>query len=211
VPALVAMLALAVVGAWYVTRRPAATPPPALPQAALSGWTLVTSDGTDPWVVAAKPPEALTSSLFKEASRRSGRALIAPPQLVVPLVLRAEFEDGLQGVYGTDSVLRIAREAGVETATFRPVCLAHRTANDSGSGRAELYFVPFESQAFNQMRVDLLPAQPEHAGVGVYEPATVTPVLVVGATDASFERWWPMRFDPASDCAADLPVSSNQN
>ena len=51
-----------------------------------------------------------------------------------------------------------------KTATFMPICLAHRTITDA-AGRAELYFVPFESAAFNQMRMDLLPTQPEHAGV----------------------------------------------
>lgn len=163
----------------------------------------MTSDGTDPWVVGAKPPESLTAALFQEASRRAGTTLVAPPHPALPLVLRAEFDEGLQGVYGTDSVLRIARDTGIEETMFQPVCLAHRTSSGP-SGRVELYFVPFESAAFNQMRVDLVPTEPEHAGIGIYEPATLTPILMVGATDNAFERWWPLQFDRDADCETDL-------
>ena len=55
------------------------------------------------------------------------------------------------------------------------------------------------------------PAQPEHAGIGVYEPSTLTPILIVGATDDAFERWWPMQFDRTSDCEADLATPARQN
>jgi hypothetical protein len=154
-----------------------------------------------------RPPDALTSALFKEASRHAGRTLIAPPHPALALVLRSEFDEGLQGVYGTDSVLRIARDAGIEDETFVPVCLAHRTA-DGPTGRADVYFVPFTSAAFNNTRVDLVPDQPEHAGIGVYEPATLTPILIVGASDANFERWLPMPFDQASDCESPLGTSA---
>ena len=190
--------------AWFVRGERTRTPY-AIPRDTLSGWTLVTSDGTDPWVVGAKPPDSLTRSLFEEVSRRAGRTLVAPPHPALPLVLRSEFDDGLQGVYGTDSVLRIASDAGIESEHFQPVCLGHRSSNGP-EGRADLYFVAFDSPAFNQMRVDLLPAQPEHAGVGVYEPATLTPILVVGATDKSFERWWPLTFDRGGDCVTDLAL-----
>jgi hypothetical protein len=170
----------------------------------------VESDGSDPWVVAVTPPKSLTTSLFEDATRRSGTRLVAPAHPALPLVLRSEFDEGLQGVYGTDSVLRIAHDAGVDGAEFKPVCLAHRTRNDQ-NGRAEVYFVAFESAAFNQMRVDLLPPQPEHAGIGVYEPSTLTPILIVGATDDAFDRWWPLQFDQTKDCEADLPIASVGN
>ena len=177
-----------------------------IPQTSLSGWPLVASDGTDPWVVGMKPPDALTSTLFTEASRRAGRSLTAPPHAALPLVLRSEFDDSLQGVYGTDSVLRIARDAGIEDEPLGPVCLAHRSA-ESPSGRAELYFVPFTSSAFNQMRVDLTPTEPEHAGIGVYDPGSLTPILIVGASDSHFEQWLPLRFDAARDCEAPLGIT----
>ncbi|MEQ1729698.1 MAG: hypothetical protein ABL982_15100 [Vicinamibacterales bacterium] len=198
--ALVAAIVLVGAGAAWWLSRPDSTPY-AVPPAVLEKWTLVTSDGTDPWVVAMKPPEALTASLFADASRRAGRTLVAPAHPGLPLVLRTEFDEALQGVYGTDSVLRIARESGVDTSTFEPVCLARHTVTRPG-GRADLYFVPFVSDAFTKVRVDLVPAQPEHGGIGIYEPSTLIPALIVGSTDADADGWWPLSFDRERDCEA---------
>jgi len=170
----------------------------------------VSSDGTDPWIVGARPPDALTAQLFREASRRAGATLVPPPHPALPLVLRTEFDEGLQGVYGTDSVLRMAREAGIESTRFQPVCLARRTS-DGPSGRAAMYFVPFDSPEFYQLRIDITPAEPEHAGIGIYEPGTLLPVLIVGATDSHFDRWWPVAFNRDTDCEADLHVTPAQN
>ena len=145
------------------------------------------------------PPNAVMSTLSAEVTRRAGRPLVAPPHPGLPLVLRTEFDEGLQGVYGTDSVVRMARDAGVDATRLQPVCLAHQV-RDGAEGRAEIYFVPFESSEFSQLRIDLTPTEPEHAGVGVYEAGTLTPILIVGGTDTNFDRWWPLRFDAAADC-----------
>lgn len=200
-----AIIALA---AWMNSRR-SADSSYRIPDGALSGWTLTASDGTDPWVVGLQPPESLVNDLFKEAVRHADRPLVAPPHRALPLVLRGEFDEGLQGVYGTDSVLSIAREAGIETSRFSPVCLAHRTATVP-SGRVDVYFVPFESAAFNQVRSDLIPAHPEQAGVGIYDPSTLTPMLMLGATDSDFERWWPLGFTRDTDCIAPLDTRAPQ-
>jgi hypothetical protein len=125
-------------------------------------------------------------------------------------VLRSEFEEGLQGVYGVDSVMRIAHETGVDSERFVPVCLAHHHSSGP-SGDADLYFVAFESGVFNQMRLDLVPPQPEQAGVGIYDPATLTPILPVGATDDRFDRWWPLAFDASEDCVASLTAPAPRN
>ena len=175
---------------------------------AFARWPIVVSNGTDPWIVALAPPEAVMATLTKEATRRAGRPLFAPAHPGMPLVLRTEFDEALQGVYGTDSVLRMARDAGVDATHLQPVCLAHRVS-DGPSGRAEIYFVPFESPEFWQLRTDLTPTEPEHAGIGVYDPSSLTPILVVGATDASFDRWWPLRFNPAEDCVGVVETTAS--
>jgi hypothetical protein len=167
----------------------------------LSNWTLVTSDGTDPWVVAAQPPATFSSDLLRQVSRQAGQPLVPPHHAGVPLVLRSEFDDALQGVYGVDEVLRIARDAGVDTTAFQPFCIA-RKVQGTGSSRAELYFLVLDAPAFNQMRIDLTPTQPEHAGIGTYDPTVVTPVLVIGATDDRFDRWWPLTVNRDTDCQA---------
>ena len=203
--AVAALILLCVAGvAWLLVGRHSETAY-TIPVTSLPNWTLVTSDGTDPWVVAMKPPEPLLQHLLAELRTRKSGQITPVPHPALPLVLRSEFDEGLQGVYGTDSVLRIAREAGIETSTFRPVCIAHRVRTGP-AGRAEVYFVPFDSDAFNEIRVDLVPAEPEHAGIGVYEPATLTPLLIVATTSGTLEQWLPLAFDRATDCEADLTV-----
>lgn len=205
-----ALILLIVAGvAWLLVGRHS-EPAYTVPVTTLSNWTLVTSDGTDPWVVAVKPPEPLLQHLLAELRTRGNQEVTPVPHPALPLVLRSEFDEGLQGVYGTDSVLRIAREAGIESSTFQPVCIAHRVRTGA-AGRAEVYFVPFDSEAFNQVRVDLVPAEPEHAGIGVYEPATLTPVLIVATTPGTLEQWLPLAFDRTSDCEADLTTTANVN
>ncbi len=165
------------------------------------------SDGTDPWVVAAVPPDTLVASLMAQATRHAGRPLVTPPHPGLPLVLRPEFEEGLQGVFGTDSVMRMAHDSGLDATRFEPVCLAHQTRSDA-NGRTELYFVPFDSAPFSQLRVDLIPAFPEQAGTGIYDPSLLSPILVVGGTDPAFERWWPLRFNRDTDCVGSVTVAT---
>ena len=177
---------------------------------AFASWPIIVSNGTDPWIAALAPPDAVMSTLTAEVTRRAGRALVAPTHPGLPLVLRTEFDEGLQGVYGTDSVVRMARDGGVDAAHLQPVCLAHQV-RDGAEGRAEIYFVPFESSEFSQLRIDLTPTEPEHAGVGVYEPGTLTPILVIGTTGENLERWWPLRFNPATDCVGVVATTAAQN
>lgn len=204
---LIGFLVLVVgVGGWlWFGRRTYVSP--SIDAAAFANWPIAASDGTDPWVVAMTPPERLLAVLTAEAVHHAGRPLVAPPHAGVPLVLRGEFEEGLQGVYGTDSVMRMAHDAGLDARYFQPACLAHQTRSDA-QGRAELYFVPLDSAAFSQVRVDLIPAFPEQAGTGIYDPSTVSPVLVIGATDANFERWWPLRVDRERDCIASVAIAA---
>lgn len=178
-----------------------------LSASAFANWPIIVSDGTDPWIVALAPPAGIMATLSAEVTRRAGRPLFAPPHPGVPLVLRTEFDEALQGVYGTDSVLRMAHDVSVDATRLQPVCLAHRVSNGP-SGRAEIFFVPFESPEFWQLRADLTPIEPEHAGVGVYDPSTLSPILIVGATDANFDRWWPLPFDAATDCVGVVAMST---
>ena len=123
-------------------------------------------------------------------------------------MLRTEFDEGLQGVYGTESVVRMAHDAGVDSAHLQPICLAHHVRHGA-EGPAEIYFVPFESPAFSQLRIDLTPSEPEHAGVGVYEAGTLTPILVIGTTDGNLDGWWPLRFNAAEDCVGVVATTAS--
>lgn len=193
---------LALVGVWLGTRRD--TSPYTLPPQTAPKWTLVTSDGTDPWIVGVAPPETLVASLVSQVAARTSAKLVSPAHMAIPLVLRSEFDESLQGAFGVDAVTRMATDLALDASdAFQPVCLARRTVQGA-DGNADLYFVPFTSAGFNQLRVSLMPEHPEQAGIGMYDPGFLTPVLIIGATENGFDTWWPLRVDPARDCEATL-------
>ena len=182
-----------------------ASQPYSVQRGGLSGWTVITSHGDEPWLLGLQPPPALSTALFEQLSAKAGVALVAPPQTVLPLVLRAEYDDSLQGVYGMDSLLRIARDVGIENAVFEPICVAHRI--EAGSrGPRQLFYIAFNSTGFRELRDGMMPAQPEHGGTGVYDPAALMPLLPIAASDDDFARWWPLAFDRRTDCQAPLFV-----
>jgi len=177
-----------------------------VPRSGLSGWTIVASQGDEPWVLAAQPPATVSASLFKQISEQTRMPLAAAEHAALPLVMRSEYDDALQGVYGIDFLISTARDAGIETAVFEPVCVARRV--DAGSEqKGELFFVAFTSAAFRELREDLVPPQPEHGGIGVYEPAALIPILPVAASAGMTGRLWPNAFDRRTDCQA--PVLAN--
>lgn len=202
--ALAVVVAVIATGIWFTTRRD--TSPYTLPPQSEPAWTLVTSDGTDPWIVGVVPPESLVTALVSQVASRTNRTLVSPAHMAIPLVLRSEFDESLQGAFGVDSVSRMAADLGLDASrAFEPVCLAHRTVQGA-DGDADLYFVPFTSPAFDQLRVALMPEHPEQAGIGMYDPGLLTPVLIVSATERGFDTWWPLRVDPARDCEAPLAI-----
>jgi hypothetical protein len=180
-----------------------ASQPYTVPRTGLSAWTVVTSHGDEPWLLGLQPAPALAEALVEQLSEKTGMALVAPAQTVLPLVLRAEYDDALQGVYGVDSLLRVARDVAIESATFEPICIAHR-AESAGAAERQLYYIAFNSAGFREFRADLMPPQPEHGGTGVYDPAALVPLMPVAATDSDFGRWWPLAFDRRTDCQAQL-------
>jgi hypothetical protein len=173
--------------------------------AALSGWTVVPGAPDDPWVVALQPPASLTTSLFQQVTTKVGRPLVAPRHAALPLVMRPEYDAALQGVYGAADIERMARQELVGEATLEPLCIGHRVDPQSG-GLHELYFLAVNSAAFTALRLALRPDFPEHAGIGIYEPGALTPVLPIAATDADLARWWPFRLERLTDCQALVTV-----
>ena len=191
---------------WLAVRTIRNTRPYSIDAAALSGWTLVVADSTDPALVVLEPRSLLPTELFRQLVRRSGQTLIAPVHPSVPLVLKSEYSDSLQGVLSVADVLDVAREVGVEGTRFEPVCMGQRRA--SAPGRSDqLFFVLFDAPAFNEFRRQLTPLFPEHAGAGFYDPAALRPILMIAATDREFAHWWPMTVEERTDCLASLSAN----
>lgn len=171
----------------------------------LTGWKIVTGTAADPWIIAVEPPATLTSSLFQQVSRKVGRTLVPPPHSALPLVMRKEHDDALQGVFGLTDIDRMARGTFSDTSRFEPVCVGHLVDDRNGS-KGELFFLAMNSREFNDLRIEIQPDFPEHAGIGIYDAGSLTPILPIATTDKDFERWWPIRLDEAVNCQAQVVV-----
>lgn len=171
----------------------------------LSGWRLVAAPPDDPALVALQPPAPLAIDLFQQLFQRTGRTLVAAAHPSVALVLRGEYADSLQGVLSTEDILDTARDAGIETARFEPVCMGERRR--AASGRSdESYFVRFDAPAFDNFRERLTPLFPEHAGAFPYEPKALSPILMIAASDRELVRSWSKDLHEQTDCMAALRI-----
>jgi hypothetical protein len=198
-----AAVAIAVLS-WLIARGIRERRPYSVDEAALSGWTLVSSAPGDAAVVALQPPAQLSTDLFQQVSART-QSLTPPPRPSVPLVLESEYSESLQGVLGIDDILRVAREAGLEAARFEPICLGQQRESTAGaSGR--FFFVVFDAPAFDDFRQLLTPLHPEHAGTGDFDPRAVRLVLPVAAADTNVAQRWPTVTAQGVDCLATVNV-----
>lgn len=173
--------------------------------ATLTDWKVVIGRAEDPWVMAVQPPAALTSSLFQQIEKKVGRSLVAPPHSALPLVMRKEHDDALQGVFGVTDIDRMARGTFSDASRFEPVCIGHLVDGRDGSS-GELFFLAVNSREFNDLRIEIQPDFPEHAGIGIYDAGSLTPILPIATTDKDFERWWPIKLDQTADCQAQVLV-----
>ena len=100
----------------------------------------------------------------------------------------------------------VASAARIETAMFERRCMGHRRISEPGATR-EVYFVLFDAPAFAQFRQQIAS---EIRGAGgdasLFDPAALSPVLIVASTADDFSRWMPLRAVPDVDCLAPIEV-----
>jgi len=108
-------------------------------------------------------------------------------------------------VFGITDIDRMARGTFSDTSRFEPVCIGH-LVDHRGDSPGELIFLAVNSREFNELRVEIQPDFPEHAGIGIYDAASLTPILPIATTDKNFERWWPIKLDQTVDCQAQVIV-----
>jgi hypothetical protein len=172
----------------------------------LTPWTLVREpDALGSWL-ALRPPPDLAPPLGRQIFTRGGQSVNYPNPPAMPLLLQAEFDRALAGTVTPDAVMNIARAAGLESAAFEPRCMGFRRISEPGATRG-VYFVVFEAPAFGQFRRQVSEDLRRLGGdASLFDPAALSPVLIVAAFDADFSRWMPLRADPASDCLAPIEV-----
>src|SRR4029453_16033006 len=119
----------------------------------------------------------LMPPLARDLFARMGETLHYPPP-AMPVVLRSEFQRAIAGVLAPEALLDAAREAGLESATFQPRCMALRRISAPGVLRG-VYFLLFDLPQFTQFREQV--AQRLRAPGGAppfFHPGACSPVVV---------------------------------
>jgi hypothetical protein len=179
----------------------------------LRPWTLTIVSGARPneAVLLLRPPPELMSGLFGQLFKRAMESMGEPGLPGIPLVLQAELTRAQAGhpTLTPETLMAAAREAGLDSLSPQPVCIGHRRTT-TGGDRQQLYFAIFEAPAFGSFRQRL--AAQWNDGVAppaAFDPALVSPALIVAMIESSVERWLPLHADPKVDCVAPIVVSGN--
>jgi len=163
----------------------------------LRNWTLAidTAADADGAVVSLRPQPELPMNLFRQLFSRQMESLGTPSQPGIALVLRREIPSELTA----DSVLAIARDAGLEGVTPAPRCVGYRRVSDPGITK-QLYFMWFDVPGFDRFRQALA----SRAGPG-FTAGGLSPVLMMAA-EPGFTGWMPVVVDQNRDCIAPVTI-----
>jgi hypothetical protein len=202
----VALVVIAGLGFLFIRSvRETRSAPYSIPAASLRNWTVApepASASTAPMLVL-QPPAEPRIDLFRQIFSRAMESLNAPPSLGMPLVLRGEFDAALSGLTTPEALAGAARDAGLETAVFEARCLALRRIAEPGN-RRQLYFMILNAPAFERFRTGVAGLGDGAAGRAGFDPAALSPMLFVGASDPDFDTWLPLRANPEADCVAPI-------
>jgi hypothetical protein len=103
-------------------------------------------------------------------------------------------------------LLSAAREAGLEDAAFAPRCLVVRRLSEPRAPRA-VYFILFDAPQFGVFRQQVAQLVRSAGGdASLFDPAALSPVLIVAALDDGFDRWLPLRVESDAECLAPIEV-----
>jgi hypothetical protein len=200
-----AIVVLAGLGVLFVrSARDVRTAPYSVPAGQLATWTLTLEPATEGsgYLLSLRADPMLTSGVFKQIFARAAESMSAPSAGAIPLVLNSEFDRAMAGRLSPDDLLQMARAAGLDQARPEPVCLALRRISEPNVTR-QVYFVLFTLPALDVFRRQVA----ERLGPSAeFDEAAQSPVVLVAASDAAFERWLPIRADAATDCTAPIVV-----
>jgi hypothetical protein len=199
------LAALAVMGyLFYQSVQSTRSAPYTMPQSFLRGWTVAIEAASAPSAPALslRPPTEIGSGLFRQLFERAAESMSGPRPPIVPLLLGEEFERSFAGASTLDALSDVAREAGLDGTGFAPRCMALKRESAPGVTR-QLYFLVFDAPAFTQFRQRIASMANANA---TYDPAALSPVLFIAASDANFNSWLPLRANVDSDCIAPIAV-----
>ncbi len=205
----VGLAALGLLGVLFVrSAQDARETPFVVERQDLAPWSLVlgpNSDALGSWL-SLRPPQPLASPLGRQIFARAGVSVSYPSPAALPLLLQAEYDAALSGVLTSDMLVTLARDAGLESAEFKPICMARRRVSEPGGTRG-IYFVLFEVPAFGAYRLQVAEALGRAGGdTSQFDPGALSPVLIVAGLDDNFRRWLPLRANPEVDCLAPIEL-----
>ncbi len=182
----------------------------------------VTRDSLGPWslaivpgelpngaVLVLRPPSKLMSGLFNQLFKRAMESMGEPPVPGIPLVMQGELTRALvdHPTLTPEALLAEAHAAGLDASPPKPLCIAHRRAT-SGRDRAQLFFAIFDLPAFGQFRQRLATEWNRGATPNAFDPALISPALIIATVESTTESWLPLGADPKVDCVAPIAISS---
>jgi hypothetical protein len=204
---IVAVVVLGGLGVLFVrSARSVRSEPYEIARGRLAGWTLAIDPSPNPSgvMLGLQPDKETAAMLFSQVFSRTGETLSGPVPAAIPLVLQSEFDRARAGTLEPEALLASARAGGLESSAFEPRCLAHRRISEPGITR-QVYFVRFDWPAFSTFRQQIVQDMRAAGGSGV-DPAALSPVLIVAASDRAFGRWLPLRAEAEDDCLAPMAV-----
>lgn len=200
-----AIVVLAGLGVLFVrSARDVRTAPYSVPAGQLATWTLTLEPVTEGsgYLLSLRADPMLTSGVFKQIFARAAESLSAPSAGAIPLVLNSEFDRAMAGRLSPETLLQMARAAGLDRARPEAVCLALRRISEPNLTR-QAYFVLFTLPAFEAFRRQVA----ERLGPAAeFDPTAQSPVVLVAASDDAFDTWWPVHAVASTDCTAPIVV-----
>ena len=194
---LVALVAIAAFGFLFMrSLRDSRSEPYTVEPQHLRGWALALESAAtpnDPLLVL-RPVASLPQDLFRQVFARTMESYTALAGSAMPIVLRGEYDKVVGDQMSQDQLLASARSAGLEQASIVPRCLVHRRTSVPG-GVQQVYLALFDAPDVSRFRQQL----------GL-DAGGQSPILFIAGADADFNRWLPMRVDPAAECLAKIDV-----
>lgn len=156
--------------------------------------------------LALRAPVSVINDLSDQLFKRMMESMHAPGNPAIPLLLKGEFDRAFAGRVSGEQLLAAARSAGLDKLSLHPRCLGYRRVSDR-SATDQLYFVIFDAPQLEQFRAQL---RKMLGGGGTsdatYDPAALSPVLLVSSATPMFNRWLPLQAQPEVDCVAPIAV-----
>jgi hypothetical protein len=162
--------------------------------------TIETASRPNDPVLLLEPPSDFPRELFDQVFKREMESMQAPPTLGIPLVLAGELERA--GALSADTLIAMARTAGLESAAPVPKCMVHRHLPEPDT-RQKAYFVLFDMPAFTTFRWNLATRLGPNFDAGF-----LTPALFVAFVQSSMPAWLPLHADPEKDCMAPIAFAA---